>query len=79
MPSSSFGTRRGGVDVLGLKTKKEITYPGDGSPGTSAIAMLDADNRDISAANMGEGNTGAVIKAILAKGTLLATKVKGDS
>lgn len=79
MPSSSFGTRRGGVDVLGLKTKKEITYPGDGSPGTSAIAMLDADNRDISAANMGEGNTGAVIKVILAKGTLLATKVKGDS
>ena len=69
----------GGVDVLNLKTKKEITYPGDGTPGTSAIAMLDADNRDISAANMGEGNTGAVIKAILAKGTLLATKVKGDS
>jgi len=68
-----------GVDVLSLKTKKQITYPGDGRPGTGAIASLDADNHDISNANMGEGHTEAVIKVILAKGTLLARKVKGDS
>jgi hypothetical protein len=68
-----------GVDVLSLKTNKQIFYPGDGNPGTGAIASLDANNRDISNANMGEGHTEALIKVILAKGKLIAKKVKGDS